>query len=136
MAREIKFRAQILHTDKPKWVYGSLIIKSRLYGTGSFIRTRSADQDEEDVEYEIYYPTIGQFTGLHNKSGKEIYEGDIIELPNTDICVIEWRDTGFVAITPKTKFPQTRGHYLYWSAEKIIGNIYSNPELLTQPTTL
>ena len=74
-----------------------------------------------------------QFTGIHDKSGKEVYEGDIVRLPNKDICEIrykaDWDYSGFLAISI-TKLYGTES-YKYWSGE-VIGNIYENKELLEE----
>lgn len=65
MKREIKFRG--LRTDGKGWVYG-FYFKTE---SGSFI-------GEYNEEVEVIPETIGQFTGLKDKNGVEIYEGDRI----------------------------------------------------------
>lgn len=71
-----------------------------------------------------------QYTGLKDKKGKEIYEGDIIELPNGDTCEVVWsnENLGFEGNVIKSQYGFQK--YSYISAEKLLGNKYQNPELL------
>lgn len=76
---------------------------------------------------------IMQFTGLHDRNGKEIYEGDIIKVLrgysgddnriDEHIAEVFWDDDGWYA------YDLTDDR---WKGVEVIGNIYENPELLNQ----
>ena len=68
-----------------------------------------------------------QYTGLKDKSGKEIYEGDIVKDPNDVIEKVEWdnENVRFNANTPAVLNRRMMDTF------EIIGNIYENPEQLT-----
>lgn len=74
MKREIKFRGKRLNNGE--WVYGDL----RDTGYNTTITNR--------MHYVVDPETVGQFTGLKDRSGKEIYEGDIIRFFGTESYVI------------------------------------------------
>ena len=88
--REIKFRGKCCDT----WYYGNLEIKRKITDEKTF-ENYSISGINETGFCGIIPETIGQFTGLHDKNGKEIYEGDIIKFvycPDS----INWRITGVV----------------------------------------
>jgi len=84
--------------------------------------------------------TIGQYTGLKDKNGKEIYEGDILNAPFENggyrkviktkifIATVQWsQDHGWIM---STKTDGVYRWYPEWSDCEVIGNIHENKELL------
>lgn len=137
MKREIKFRGK--HLDNGEWIFGDLIEnQGRFFIYHATSETTIEDSDDgciSIVAVEVNPATVGQFTGLKDKNGREIYEGDVMEIPESDfnayiIGTIEYQDDSF--------FIQSRNGGsawgLHWSLRKhdasILGNIHDNPELL------
>ena len=129
--REIKFRAKEIGSEG-KWRVGDLHITA----TKPHIHSLSN-------KYLIKIETIGQFTGLRDSIGREIYEGDIIRSfdrkgePIIHYLLYDNEEAGFVAVlkgSAKGDFGYGRC-YQQWITEcekEIIGNIYDDPELLKQ----
>lgn len=124
MTREIKFRGKSIHTDK--WHYGDLF---RPNENTSFIYEKGTAG--------ILCSHIGQFTGLLDKNGKEIYEGDIIKTKRYGVVHGQSNTQGadlFRVVYKNAQFyidNKLRHFYLQDSrCNEVIGNIYDNPELL------
>jgi uncharacterized phage protein (TIGR01671 family) len=70
-----------------------------------------------------------QYTGLKDKSGKEIYDGDIFKDMDGSLAVVEWDNSMFLA----TRADGTKSGWPLFVFSKyleVVGNIYENPELL------
>lgn len=134
--RTIKFRAK---NRLGNWVYG---VPCPFEGRKDDepILFMSYWLDENDILHETKYAidntkTIGQFTGLHDKNGKEIYEGDIIESDRKIIHEIYYQeiDARFMAACDGNRKFLSGGVTQNWIDEfdkVVIGNIHDNPKLL------
>ena len=129
--REILFRGK--HSPKSMWDYGDLYIDhDKVY-----ISMRETMHGVR-VHGEVIPETVGQFTGLTDKNGTKIFEGDIVRavLPKSNaIPEFVWPD--MVVGFSEGAFSAMRGRYctpLYSFAPavelEVIGNIHENPELL------
>lgn len=123
MNREIKFRGQQINTKK--WVYGYLYRNKGLYVICENIRYAE--------EEPIFLDTVGQYTGLHDKNGKEIYEGDIVKYRDSTGQHIEKVifDKGcFYAGVHCGSSTRVAPKLINTRITEVIGNEYDNPELL------
>lgn len=146
--REIKFRAW--DRFKKRWVYITLHPSNVQWASSTYtsqhLSAKNVTSDAEGVVFDNLEPWL-QFTGLKDKNGKEIYEGDIIEYdkdfqgkPFLDDD--GWRfEIGFSCGSFLLLDPYDTGErggfsgfYLHTPALAVIGNVWENPELLTQGT--
>ncbi len=114
--REIKFR--VWTTTEMQEVYNTEYKNGVLYANNYPIN-------------DVTFYKLMQYTGLKDKNGKEIYEGDIIETKNWGNYRILWQDghSGFRKMGTKSVSSSSFTHSIALSS-LVIGNIYQNPELL------
>lgn len=126
--REIKFRGK--RVNDCEWVYGDLL---RIHGV-PYIYPDPAPNGWND--YEVIPDTVGQFTGLLDKNGKEIYEGDIVanDFGNAYIVnmAVEWCTDGYWALHEIDGDDTMHFVADYLKEIELIGNIHDNPELMKQ----
>ena len=135
MNREIKFRLRIDNkiVGFEKWYEGETMTAEKRTGAEPQW-LYSKDNEFWSPEY-IYHDQKDQFTGLTDKNGKEIYEGDIVEHycdkeRKAECChsiyQIVWEESGFTI--PGCSFILDQRDW--GNRFEVIGNIYENPELL------
>ena len=148
--REILFRGQTRKRGQKVWMDGSPVDSNWVYGgifpgTGDYSVIYGATKESFtglDLEkHVVYSDTVGQFTGLTDKNGKRIFEGDVVAQNWYDhdeqsddsfgeVVFCEY-DCSFsvMDIQKDGIVPLGRCHAYHWESE-VIGNIHDNPELL------
>lgn len=137
MKREIKFRGKLtgetlpLGLNKGDWWTGFYYEDLHCGEWKSFIKCGELDLG---VDKE----TVGQFTGLLDKNGKEIYEGDIIRSYDSEnnpiIHSISWDNKKACYVATMLQYPLLGGSidkgWIDEFEKEVIGNVFDNPELL------
>ena len=127
--RDILFRGKRIDSDS--WIEGHLAMFAELTEDVPVI----IEADRKKIVYKVQPETVGQFTGLTDKNGKKVFEGDIVQFYGTynlEVFIekghtkIRWFDT----VTNSKCKDMFYGYDEELGDCEIIGNIHDNPELL------
>jgi uncharacterized phage protein (TIGR01671 family) len=152
MNREIKFRGK---DTTGEWWYGNLSVNIKRLADGRTLKGYAIDEMDSSCFCSCIVPeTIGQFTGLQDMNGQDIYEGDIFgvttvapEVKNRNYKVVKWINDGFYLVdyTAQGCYGNRLGAEIQIDGNfygfiqfckqagydyAIIGNIHDNPELV------
>ena len=149
--REILFRGK--NTDNDKWKYGSLLSPNEFNEIPYIVYIDYLNEYGEigEISVSVIPETVGQYTGLVDKNGRKIFEGDIVKTHYANaqksdfIEQVVFHNGKFCAYFSNQLCKQWANLYdgtehlpqdksVYMDSVEVIGNIHDNPEILKTPS--
>lgn len=145
--REVLFRGQTRRKGEKVRLDGTPLESNWVYGCGVFVPNDSCALIYQSMpvfeKHPVYRETLGQYTGLTDKTGVKIFEGDIINIRGNSNygdyksinynAVVTFIDGAFCAIDAISEDECAVKRYNFYRREyeiEVIGNIFDNPELM------
>jgi uncharacterized phage protein (TIGR01671 family) len=127
MNREIKFRGL---DNLGVWIYGVPQTMTTLNSTLEIMSQYFTEQRKYGRQnVEIKPETLGQFTGLTDKNGKEIYEGDILLWDTDTVLRVEFKEGEYRGFQIQGPVPGNL-HCYHFNTAEVVDNIHENKDLL------
>ena len=121
--REILFRGK--RVVDGEWVYGAYMVHDH---DGPIILNQNLE-DGTLQGYDVIPETLGQDTGLKDKKGKKVFDGDVLVIDDYRF-LIQWEEERGGFRIDYWQFDEQYDLSEFWPASKVIGNIHDNPELV------
>lgn len=135
MERQIKFRGKNTHTGE--WLYGDY---HREGETHYITKPQQYLREYAPIEFIVDGKTVGQFTELFDRTGKNIFEGDILQCPSVLDILLEVRYNTLQGAFCLVEHTHSEGAFLgtcplgemlrHYPDMSVIGNRFDNPDLL------
>lgn len=137
MNREIKFRGQTRRKDEriinmagdkyeANWVYGGIFPQNN---GGDFAIIYEQPSCEKRV---VYADTVGQYIGVKDKNGKEVYEGDIAKDESVHLLGVVKFSERYLQFVVDDVCDGEQDYSEFMNQVEVIGNIYENSDLLKE----
>ena len=136
--REIKFRGKSIEgsigTNMP-FVYGGYVKRNNKDKDKEKVYIVQYDSEISYIDFtEVDLKTVGQYTNLKDKNGKEIYEGDILRVKFDDVPINLYvkYDMGEYLLVKEGEWEDSLYACMWFHEVEVVGNIYENEDLLKQ----
>lgn len=133
MKREILFRGKRI--DNGEWIEGDLIHSKMCQYSYIVVGFDYANKEQElgrVYSFKVDPVTASQFTGLIDKSGKKIFENEVVHHgDSSELCFVAYEKSGFDCV-PVLQERHVLPLKMWLSSCVVIGNIFDNPELVAK----